>query len=303
MTEEKTKNRDFQESVRQTLERSGMDPLPHAVENSVTEILWLILKRLEDQKTDRLAISISGCSGCGKTTTASAVRSCLNEWGIETDVVSGDDYPVRYPALNDMERVARYRNGGLQALTDAGCYDEQIGEKLTQLWREENDAAETASSEPDAAWRTIYREGGRKALRAYLGTPEEQRFDLLNRVIDGFRNSSDRVALRRLGREADAQQYAWKDYSHARVLVIEWTHGASGWLKGLDVRVMFTATPEETLQLRKKRNRDPGVTSPFTAQVLRIEQMALTERFKYADLLLNLQGEPLNLTKEGSDHE
>ena len=74
-------------------------------------------------------------------------------------------------------------------------------------------------------------------------------------------------------------------------MVIEWTHGNSYYLKGVDIPVLLSSTPQETLEFRKKRNRDTGADSPFTKMVLNIEQELLTAQAPQAKIIVSLSGE------------
>ena len=49
-------------------------------------------------------------------------------------------------------------------------------------------------------------------------------------------------------------------------------------------------TPEETLENRKKRNRDTAIDSPFVARVLRIEQKKINDGLDRADIIQDMHG-------------
>lgn len=47
---------------------------------------------------------------------------------------------------------------------------------------------------------------------------------------------------------------------------------------------------EETLENRKKRNRDTAIDSPFVARVLRIEQKKINDGLDRADIIQDMHG-------------
>lgn len=59
---------------------------------------------------------------------------------------------------------------------------------------------------------------------------------------------------------------------------------------GVDVSVVLISTPEETLENRKKRNRDTAIDSPFVARVLRIEQKKINDGLDRADIIQDMHG-------------
>jgi hypothetical protein len=78
------------------------------------------------------------------------------------------------------------------------------------------------------------------------------------------------------------------------VLIIEWTHGNSYHLRGVDIPVLLNSTPQETLEHRRKRNRDGGTDSPFTTMVLAIEQDLLVSQAPRAKLIVSKNCELLS---------
>ena len=75
--------------------------------------------------------------------------------------------------------------------------------------------------------------------------------------------------------------------------MIEWTHGNSDFLQGVDIPVLLNSTPEETRAHRRARNRDGKIDSPFTTMVLEIEQKELDSCAHKAKLIISKSGELL----------
>ena len=78
------------------------------------------------------------------------------------------------------------------------------------------------------------------------------------------------------------------------MLIVEWTHGNSDYLEGVDIPVLLNSTPAETLAHRRARNRDGKTDSAFTTLVLEIEQQKLEDQARKARLILSKQGELLS---------
>ena len=142
----------------------------------------------------------------------------------------------------------------------------------------------------DAQRERAYEEGGEEGLRAYLGSEYEINFKEVNEIIRLFHAGEPEIYLRRMGREVGELWYEPVDFSEVSVLVIEWTHGNSVHLRGIDVPVFLNSTPEETLAHRRARNRDGAVDSPFTTLVLSIEQEALAARRDTAKIVVSKKG-------------
>lgn len=138
----------------------------------------------------------------------------------------------------------------------------------------------------------ILNDEGLLALTQYLGSPAEIDFDALNNVIDKFKSNKKLIHLRRKNRIGNID--TWEDlvdFSKNHILLIEWTHGNSAFLKGVDFPIFLYSTPEETLEHRKKRNRDNNVDSPLINTVLKIEQGFLETQIPNAKLIISKQGE------------
>lgn len=135
-----------------------------------------------------------------------------------------------------------------------------------------------------------YSAGGEKALTAYIGTPEEIDFDEINSILDDYRHGSNVLCLKRMGRDEDSVCHENVDVSGTDILILEWTHGNSIYLNHVDIPVFLNSTPEETLEGRKARGRDPQTDSPFTSLVLDIEQRLLLSQADNAAFTVEYDG-------------
>lgn len=240
----------------------------------------------------RAVISVFGGSGVGKSEIGSLLAYYLNDRGIGAYVLSGDNYPRRIPEANDAERLRIFRVGGLRGLVAAGCYGGTLHEDLTRL------QADGLDSDPDQrsehSWLGEYQAAGSEALDAYLGSPTEIDFDEINAILAKFKAGEKELLLKRMGRTEDARWYDAVDVSRLKVIVVEWTHGNSPYLQGVDIPVMLHSTPEETLAHRRSRARDGAVDSPFTAMVLRLEQGKLDAQAPSASIVIGKSGDLLD---------
>lgn len=234
----------------------------------------------------RAALSVCGGSGTGKSSVAALAGMYLNELGARTVIVNGDNYPRRIPAHNDAERLRVFREGGWRGLIAEGLVTSEVSDALAALEAESRDA-DPACGLP---WLASYQRAGREALARYLGSPAEQDFDEVNRVISEFKGGAKSIALKRMGRREHELCYEPCDISGASVLILEWTHGGSPYLSGLDGTLLLAGTPDETLERRRQRGRDIGVDSPFTAMVLAIEQAQIDAQASRASLIADTDG-------------
>ena len=62
--------------------------------------------------------------------------------------------------------------------------------------------------------------------------------------------------------------YEQTDLTGVQVLLLEWTHGGSEYLNGVDVSVYLDSTPEETKARRIRRGRDENAASAFIQLVI-----------------------------------
>ncbi|MFT4109116.1 sucrose phosphorylase [Propionicimonas sp.] len=253
--------------------------------------LW---RQLEPLLADggRAVVAVCGGSGVGKSETGSLLAHGLNLRGVGAYVLSGDNYPRRVPAANDAERLRVYRAGGTRGLLASGAYEERVRSVLAALQASGADAdpAQRASH----PWLATYQKAARRALAGYLGTPEETDFEEVSRILAAFHAGAPLLMLKRMGRTPEQLWYDAVDVSGTRVIVIEWTHGNSDQLSGVDIPILLNSTPEETLAHRRARSRDGAVDSPFTTTVLELEQAMLRAQAPKARIIVSLAGELLD---------
>ena len=222
---------------------------------------------------------------------ASVLGYALNRAGIGAYIMSGDNYPRRIPAANDAERLRLFRMGGLRGMLASGEYSDEKAVVLRELWQADADAEpETARKLP---WMQTYQQAGAQALSGYLGTPEEIDFDEVNDIIARFKRGEKHIPLKRMGREETAIWYETVDFTATRVMVIEWTHANSDFLKGVDIPIYLNSTPMQTLEHRRLRNRDAQTDSAFTTMVLNIEQRKLDSQAWKAQVILSREGKKI----------
>lgn len=242
-------------------------------------------------QTGRAVIAVCGGSGVGKSETASLLSHYFRSAGVGAYTLSGDNYPHRIPMYNDAERVRIFRVGGMRGMLEAGVYTAVATVGLHAMWAAETDADPMEAARRD--WLRVYQAEGRKALAEYLGTPAEQDYDELNAIIARFKAGDDTLMLKRMGRTEDERWYEAVDVSQTSVLVIEWTHGNSDFLQGVDIPVLLNSTPEETRAHRRSRARDGKTDSAFTTMVLEIEQAELDSCAHKAKIIISKSGEVL----------
>ena len=246
----------------------------------------LILEKTEERKEKKTIISVSGGSGVGKTGMAFLLQNMFEKQGKKSLIISGDNYPHRIPMYNDAERIARFRMSGLNGLITERLYTDEVKEKLLELQKAGRDAEE----QEDLQWLSIYQKYGDKALTDYLGTDQELDYEAVSNLLMQFHGGTSQLLLRHMGRTPDDIWYDRRDVSDTDILILEWTHGNSACLQGVDVSVVLISTPEETLENRKKRNRDTAIDSPFVARVLSIEQKKINDGLDRADIIQDMHG-------------
>lgn len=128
----------------------------------------------------------------------------------------------------------------------------------------------------------VYKEAGEDGLRGYLGTKKEIDFARINEVLAAFHEGKDTITLRHLEREDGEISSEETDFSGTSVLLLEWTHGGSDDLHGVDLSVFLESSPEETKERRIRRNRDENAASPFICRVVELEQEKLEVQRKNA---------------------
>jgi hypothetical protein len=260
----------------------------------------LIFERLREYLSDvcsknpygRAVITVCGGSGVGKSETASLLSYYLDQAGIGSYTLSGDNYPRRIPQYNDAERLRVFRVAGIRALTDAS---EMTPEhfSLVQTWQKEETDASYAHVE-QYPWFKAYVEGAKAGLTEYLGTKNEIDFDEVEAIVHAFKDGAKELYLKRMGRTDTELWYEKVDFSAVNVLVIEWTHGNSDNYKGVDIPILLNSTPAETLAHRRARNRDGKTDSAFTTLVLELEQDLLRSQAHKAKIIVSKAGELLD---------
>ena len=239
-------------------------------------------------KSGRAVVAVCGGSGVGKSETASLLSHYFRSGGVGAYTLSGDNYPRRIPQYNDAERVRVFRTGGIRGMLQEGVYTAENGVALQKLWAADADADPHAAQ--DAPWLEVYQTAGRKALADYLGTEQEQDYEELSAILAAFKAGAEKLWLKRMGHSEDERWYEEVDFSNVSVLVIEWTHGNSNLLRGVDIPVLLNSTPEETRAHRRARGRDGRIDSPFTTMVLEIEQKELDSCAHKAKIIVSKSG-------------
>lgn len=247
-----------------------------------------ICQALSKNQYGRAVVSIAGGSGSGKTVLASLMSYYLNLAGIKAYTLSGDNFVHRIPEENDAGRRRVFRHNGVRSVVDAGFGSEKVFSEIMAMQKEEDKTGKFSMT--DSIWWNSYLEGGRKALRRHLGTPHEQNFSEMNDVLNAFRDGARAIWLRRMGRDDTAFWYEKKDFSDTSVIFLEWTHGLSEYLTGIDISVFLNSTPEETYAFRQARGRDANAKSDFIQLVIELEQQLLLSEAPTADLIVNRQG-------------
>ena len=260
---------------------------------SVLPRLWEVLRPiLEASPHQRAVVAVHGGSGVGKSEIGSLLAHFLRANGVGAYVMSGDNYPRRIPRDNDAERLRTFRTAGVRGLVDAGLYGGDVRRALSDLQAADRDADPGLVAEHP--WLGTYQRVGRAALDAYLGTPNEIDFDEVSGILARFHDGATSLNLKRMGRELGELWYESVDVSDVSVLVVEWTHGNSDHLTGVDVPILLSSTPEETLAHRRARARDGAVDSPFTTMVLALEQAKLASQARKAKIIVAKSGEVID---------
>ncbi len=239
----------------------------------------------------RAVVAVAGGSGVGKSEVASLLSHLLRGVGVGAYTLSGDNYPRRIPAQNDAERLRVFRDGGTRGLVTDGLVTPDRMTALRAL--QDADADADPAQVADHPWLASYQRAGRGSLAGYLGTPAEIDVDHLSAILGEFKNGAGRLHLRRLGRGPTDLWYEAVDVADVDVLVVEWTHGLSRHLRGVDVRILLHSTPAETLAHRRARGRDGATDSPFTTLVLGLEQDLLETQAADAAIILARTGDRL----------
>jgi sucrose phosphorylase len=235
----------------------------------------------------RAVVSVFGGSGVGKSEVGALLAHGLNASGIDTYLLSGDNYPRRIPQANDAERLRIFRAGGSRGLSDTFN-----GAELSRLQSSGADCDPTRLG--DYPWLQGYQDAGRRALASYLGGDAEIDFAELNEVLAEFHAGAVELRLKRMGRTPGQRWHDRVACAQTKVIIVEWTHGGSPFLHGVDISILLHSTPAETLQHRRLRARDAAVDSPFTAMVLALEERQLLDAARRASLIVARNGDLLS---------
>lgn len=262
---------------------------------TIFPLLLSHLKKLTCTGQEKIVVCVCGGSGVGKSEIASILAFWLNHCGIGTYVLSGDNYPRRFPMHNDAERLRCFREEGIRGMVHEGKGGEAEFETLRQLQKRSDDANPDYTEQ--YPWFESYLRNGRIGLERYLGTVNEIHFEEVCGLLKEFHRGEAAIWLRRLGRTDDALWYERVDFSQTNILILEWTHGNSNWIQGVDIPVLLNSTPRETLDHRRARNRDGKTDSAFTRLILEIEQGLLNEQAHRAKVIVAKSGEVLSFEK------
>ncbi|WP_330369234.1 hypothetical protein [Butyrivibrio sp. AC2005] len=237
----------------------------------------------------RAVITVCGGSGVGKSEIASLLSYMLEQSGIGSYTMSGDNYPHRIPMYNDAERLHTFRQCGIRGMVDGGAMNTD-NYKIVKELQEKNDDA-NAEHVKENPWFASYLDAGKQGLDAYLGTPNETDFAEVDSILAAFKDGADKLWLKRMGRDESTLWYDEVDMTKKQVLIIEWTHGNTDCMKEVDIPILLNSTPQETLEHRRSRARDGKVDSPFTMMVLELEQNKLMAQAHKAKIIVSKQGE------------
>ena len=94
-----------------------------------------------------------------------------------------------------------------------------------------------------------------------------------------------------MGREDGDISYEETDFSGISVMLLEWTHGGSEYVNGVDLPIFLESSPEETKARRIRRNRDENAASPFICRVVELEQEKLDMQREHAGLIVGKDGD------------
>lgn len=255
------------------------------------ELLKQLVPVVKQNPNQRAVLTVCGGSGVGKSGIASLLSFYLNQMGIGSYTLSGDNYPHRIPEYNDAERLHIFRESGLKGMIAEGTFTKERFDIIQEFQCVGDDANTAHIASYD--WYESYIRNGRKGLESYLGTSKEIGFDEVESIIQQFKNGVDHIWLKRMGRTDTQLWYEEVDFSKIQILVIEWTHGNSDNYKGVDIPILLNSTPQETLSYRMARNRDGATDSPFTTMVLEIEQALLESQAHKAKIIVSKSGELL----------
>lgn len=256
------------------------------------ELLPLLAETAENSEKGKVVLTVCGGSGVGKSEIASLLSFYLQQLGIGSYTLSGDNYPHRIPVYNDAERLHVFRESAIKGMVQENAFDEARFDIIHEFQKQGNDA--DSSHTKEYPWYESYLKNGEKGLREYLGSNHEIGFDEVEEIVQQFKNGTEEIWLKRMGRTDTELWYEKVDFSEIQVLVIEWTHGNSDYYHGVDIPILLNSTPQETLEHRRARNRDGATDSPFTMLVLKLEQEMLERQAPKARIIISKSGEVLS---------
>ena len=109
-------------------------------------------------------------------------------------------------------------------------------------------------------------------------------------MLAEFHAGDTEIELKKMGREADEIWYEQTDLTGVQVLLLEWTHGGSEYLEGVDISVYLDSSPEEAKARRIRRGRDENAASAFIQLVISLEAKKLEQQSKQADIVVGKDG-------------
>jgi hypothetical protein len=252
----------------------------------------LLFNKIKEMPADKIVLSVYGGSGVGKSEIGSLLAHYFSLEGYASYILSGDNYPRRIPALNDAERLNRFRSAGLAAIAASPRFSDEWNGYIHESWEDLADADPAKALNHEGF--EIYQKAGKAALQDYLATDKEIDFSLLNDIIRRFKEGVPKIPLKRMGRVPEDVHLESVDFSGTSILIIEWTHGNHPALKGVDFPVFLFSTPQETLTHRLARGRDSKADSSFVNLVLEIEQDILNKQAESAALIVRKNGHILS---------
>ena len=160
-------------------------------EKLMQKLLPMIETCAEQAHSGKVVVAVSGGSGSGKSVTALLLSCFLKEKGIETCILSGDNYPHRIPKYNDAERLQIFRENAIVGMLKERTYTEERRTIIQEFQKAENDADERYVEK--YPWYESYLRNGRKALENYLGTEKEINFEEVDRLVHALKEDREKL--------------------------------------------------------------------------------------------------------------
>ena len=153
------------------------------------KLLDLLIPVLDESPYQRAVVVVCGGSGVGKSGIASLISYYLNNLGLGSYTLSGDNYPHRIPKYNDAERLRVFRKNGIDGLISGGQYSQERLAILKELQESGNDSNKDFISR--YPWLSAYQIAGRNGLKNYLGTTNEIDFKEITGIISRFKGGQN----------------------------------------------------------------------------------------------------------------